>query len=62
MTSPWQFLPVSTEGVSLQLSDVAHLLSDVDTYSSVHPFAEVESDAFRPSGGVLDGLPVALTL
>ena len=37
-------------------------MSGVDIYSSVHPFAEEESDAFRPSRGVLDGLPVALTL
>jgi hypothetical protein len=62
VTSPLQFPPGNNEDVSLPLSDVAHPLSGVDTYSSVHPFAEGESDAFRPSKGELDGLPVALTL
>ncbi len=62
VTSPWQFLPGSNEDVSFQLSDVAHPLSGVDTYSSAQPFAEEESDAFRPSRGELEGLPVALTL
>jgi hypothetical protein len=35
---------------------------DVDTYSLDHPFVEDEFDTFRPSRGVLEGLPVALTL
>jgi hypothetical protein len=62
VTTLWQFPPGSNEGASLQLSDVAHPLSDVDTYSSEHPFTERESDAFRASRGVVDELPVALTL
>lgn len=62
VTSPGQFATGSNEYVSLQLSDVAHPLSDADTYSPAQPFPEHKSDAFRPLRGELDGLPIELTL